>query len=229
MLLRECRAECARRGFALGNVDATRDRAGAEARAACAGDARQHRAPISGCDATQCRSRRRPPSTWDSPAAAKASPRRRSCCVRYSARERRVGGDVQPASGRVTARRQRAAAVARQQVERAAVQARDALDDRKAQPRAGGAVGARRGSRARERLLQPLDLVAAECRRRGRRPRCTHRRCLRLRVVTSTGGAPYASALSIRLATQPRHRRRAQRQAAAAAPASNAHVAAAAR
>ena len=41
-----------------------------------------------------------------------------------------------------------------------AVQARDAVDDRKPESRAGRAVGARRGfGRARERLLQALDLV----------------------------------------------------------------------
>ena len=59
--------------------------------------------------------------------------------------------------------RDRAAAVARQQVEAAAVQACDAIDDREPQSGARRAVAARaRLVRAREGLLQPFHVAGRE-------------------------------------------------------------------
>ena len=86
--------------------------------------------------------------------------------------------------------RDRAAAVARQEVERSAVQPRDAVDDGEPQSRTRHArrVRARRRS-ARERLLQPLDLVRRDA--RAAVGDVEHDvAVVAVRVVTSTGGAP---------------------------------------
>ena len=106
--------------------------------------------------------------------------------------------------------RDRAAAVARQQVERAAMQSRDAIDDGKPEPRAGRAVGARaRCRRARERLLQALDFRGRDAGDRDRRCRGSARR----RAATSHLDRRRAVGERVvdQVGDQPRHRRRAQR------------------
>ena len=122
---------------------------------------------------------------------------RAAACARDDARRRASPGDASTGVARraVLGQRQRhardrAAAVARQQVEAAAVQPRDAIDDREPESRAGRAVGARpRFGRARERLLQALDVVGRDA--GAAIGDVEHRHAARARVVvTSTGGAP---------------------------------------
>lgn len=67
--------------------------------------------------------------------------------------------------------RDQAAALAREQLETAAVMARDSIDDCEAQP--GSALAAARFFQARERLLQPLCLLLRDARwpdRQDRKP-----------------------------------------------------------
>ncbi len=80
VLLRHVAALSAARGWRIGNRRRDGDRAGAEARAARAGDAREHRRRPRLRPRMRSASRRRRPSAWDSRDAARASRRWRRCC-----------------------------------------------------------------------------------------------------------------------------------------------------
>ena len=125
----------------------------------------------------------------------KASRRWRRCCSSPASGNSRSGNERDRDPG------ERAAALARQEVERAAVHPRDPVDDREAE------------SGARHAALR--SFAAADARVNGCFSRSTSagaipgprsatsstKRPSIAAVETSTGGAPYASALSIRLAT----------------------------